>query len=667
MFDKILIANRGEIACRVIRGAKRLGIATVAVYSEADAGALHVELADEAVAIGPAPAAESYLVIDKIVTACKQTGAKAVHPGFGFLAENPDFVEALEAEGLVFIGPPPGAIRAMGDKIESKRLAAEAGVSTVPGHLGVIADEAEAARVAAEIGYPVMLKASAGGGGKGMRMALDDAEARSGFRSAGNEARASFGDARVFIEKFIEAPRHIEIQVLADGHGNMVHLGERECSIQRRHQKVIEEAPSPFVDARMRAAMGAQAIALAKAVGYRSAGTVEFIVDKNKNFYFIEMNTRIQVEHPVTEMITGLDLVEWMIRVAAGEALAFGQDEVALTGWALECRVYAEDPLRGFLPSAGRLTRYREPPAGPRLRVDSGVTEGAEITVFYDPMIAKVVTHGDTRDAAIREMQAALDAFYIRGINHNMRFLAAVMANDRFRDGRLSTDFIDEAFPGGFKEAAVPAPLRAVMTAVAAFAQRRGAERVPVPDEFADEPARAPVPLDDWVVRIAGEAAAVTLEPVDGGTRVTGAGPGAAGDCVVESDWRPGEALFFGRIDGRPITVQIDRDGPFLHLTHGGARIEALVLRPNVAALAARMPVRQAPDLARYLLSPMPGLLVRVTVAAGQEVKAGEALAIIEAMKMENVLRAERDGVIARIHAEPGASLAVDDAILEFA
>ena len=671
MFDKILIANRGEIACRVMRSARPLGIATVAVYSEADAGALHVELADEAVAIGPAPAAESYLAIERIVAACKETGAQGVHPGFGFLAENADFVEALEAEGIVFIGPPAGAMRAMGDKIESKRLAEAAGVDTVPGHMGVIADEDEAARIAAQVGYPVMLKASAGGGGKGMRIARDEASAREGFRSARNEARASFGDERIFIEKYIEEPRHIEIQVLADAHGNIVHLGERECSIQRRHQKVIEEAPSPLLDPETRAAMGDQAIALAKAVDYRSAGTVEFIVDKNKNFYFLEMNTRIQVEHPVTEMVTGLDLVAWMIRIAAGEKLDFAQDDVTLTGWALECRVYAEDPSRDFMPSIGRLVRYREPPAGPHLRVDSGVTEGSEITVFYDPMVAKVVTHGESRDAAIREMRAALDAFYVRGIDHNINFLAAVIATDRFRDGRLSTDFIAEEFPGGFQEAAAPAPVRAAMIAVAAFVQRRLAARKPVADGL-DEPAprAGPVGSDDWpddrpdncMVRIDGVAQAVKLDPVDGGYRVTG----AVADCVVESDWRPGEPLFVGRIDGRPVTVQIDRRGPFLRLSHGGAEVEALVLRPRVAELAARMPAKQAPDLSRYLLSPMPGLLVKVAVEAGQEVKAGEVLAVVEAMKMENVLRAERDGVIARLHAEPGASLAVDQAILEF-
>ena len=657
MFDKILIANRGEIACRVIRGARRMGIATVAVYSGADAGALHVELADEAVLLGPAPAAESYLAIDKIVAACKETGAQAVHPGYGFLAENAGFVEALEAAGVVFIGPGARAIRAMGDKIESKRLAAAAGVSVVPGHLELIADADEAARISADIGYPVMIKASAGGGGKGMRIARDDGEAREGFTSARNEARSAFGDERIFIEKFIEEPRHIEIQVLADAHGKVIHLGERECSIQRRHQKVIEEAPSPLLDAETRARMGAQAVALAAAVDYRSAGTVEFISDKNKNFYFLEMNTRIQVEHPVTEMVTGLDLVAWMIRIAAGEPLSLNQDDVALTGWALECRVYAEDPSRGFLPSTGRLVRYREPETGPNLRIDSGVTEGSEITMFYDPMIAKVVTHGDTRDAAIRAMQEALDGFTIRGIRHNLNFLAAVLAKDRFRDGHLTTGFIAEEFPDGFQEAVAPVAVREAMIAVAALVQRRSAARAL---------AGAAGALDDWVVRIDGEAHEIALEPVAGGTRVTGAAQDGAGDCVVESDWRPGMALFRGRIDGRPVTVQVERRGPGFRLSHGGAEVEVLVLRPRVAELAARMPAKQAPDLSRTLLSPMPGLLVKLAVTAGQEVKAGEVLAVVEAMKMENVLRAERDGAIARIHVEPGASLAVDQPILEF-
>ncbi len=646
MFDKILIANRGEIACRIIRSARRMGISTVAVYSEADRGGLHTEMADEAVAIGPASAAESYLVADKIIAACKQTGAQAVHPGFGFLAENAAFVEAVQAAGLVFIGPQASAIRAMGDKIESKRLAAAAKVTTVPGHMDLIADEAEAARIAGEIGYPVMIKASAGGGGKGMRIARNDDEARAGFQSARNEARASFGDDRVFIEKFIEQPRHVEIQVLADAHGNTLYLGERECSIQRRHQKVIEEAPSPLLDAKTRAAMGAQAVALAKAVGYQSAGTVEFIADQKKNFYFLEMNTRIQVEHPVTEMVADLDLVEWMIRVAAGEKLPLRQKDVKLNGWAVEARVYAEDPTRGFLPSIGRLTRYQEPPASDSLRVDSGVTEGSEITVHYDPMIAKVVAHGATRVAAIDELQAALDAFQIRGLNHNLSFLTAVLGHERFRAGRLSTEFIAEEFPDGFRATASPAA-HAVMIAVAAVVQRCCAAR---------EMGRA---SDDWVVSLNGETHSLQVSASGGGFQV--------GEQTVETDWRPGETLFRGRIDGRPIAAQIERHGTRWRLRHGGAEIEVQVFRPHVAELAARMPIKEPPDLSRFLLSPMPGLLVKVAVETGQEVKAGEELAVVEAMKMENVLRAERDGTVAKIHAQAGASLTVDQAILEFA
>ncbi len=654
MFDKILIANRGEIACRIARSARKMGIETVAVFSEADRGALHVEMADEAVCIGPAASSESYLVIDKIVAACKETGAQAVHPGFGFLAENGAFVEALEAAGIVFIGPPAGALRAMGDKIESKRLAAEAKVTTVPGHMDLIADEGEAAKIAAQIGYPVMIKASAGGGGKGMRIARDDAEARDGFRSARNEARVSFGDERIFIEKFIEQPRHIEIQVLADGHGNIIHLGERECSIQRRHQKVIEEAPSPLLDAKTRAAMGAQAVALARAVDYRSAGTVEFIADNKKNFYFLEMNTRIQVEHPVTELVTGLDIVEWMIRVAAGEKLPLRQKDVKQTGWALEARVYAEDPLRNFMPSIGRLVRYREPAAGPGLRIDSGVTEGSEITMYYDPMIAKVVTHGETRDAAIRQMQTALDTFYIRGINHNMSFLAAVIGKDRFRDGRLTTDFIAEEFPDGFHEAEVPAMAREAMIVVAAFLQRRVAERTAT---SASDPR-----LNAWVVRLDGDSHALEVRPEEGGYQVTG----AVEDCVVQGDWRPGDPLFRGRIDGRDLCVQVERRGSGFLLRHGGAEIAVQVLRPRVAELAARMPEKIPPDLSRFLLSPMPGLLAKLAVETGQEVEAGEELAVVEAMKMENILRAERDGTVVKLHAKAGDSLAVDQIILEF-
>ena len=666
VFDKILIANRGEIACRIARSAERMGIETVAVYSDADAGALHVEMADEAVHIGPPAAAESYLVMDRIVAACRETGAQAVHPGFGFLSENAAFVEALDAAGIAFIGPPRGAIAAMGDKITSKKLADEAGVSTVPGHMGLIADAEEAVKIAGEIGYPVMIKASAGGGGKGMRVAASEDEAREGFRSAQNEARASFGDERIFIEKFIEEPRHIEIQVLADGHGNVVHLGERECSIQRRHQKVIEEAPSPFLDAETRAAMGAQAVALAKAVDYTSAGTVEFIVDKNRGFYFLEMNTRIQVEHPVTEMITGLDLVEWMIRIAAGEALDFAQDDVALNGWAIESRVYAEDPTRNFMPSIGRLVRYTAPDeasAGAQktaVRVDSGVTEGSEISIYYDPMIAKLVTYAPSRAAAIEEMRAALDAFYIRGVTHNMAFLAAVMAHPRFRDGRLSTNFIAEEFPDGFQGRDLDVQEQSRLAAVAAIVQHRQGEREAIISGQLD--GHGAVPGSDWVVLSGDAGHDFRLEETEAGFRVTDGGS----DLTVETEWRLGEPLFRALVAGEPMTVQVDRRGPSWRLTHGGASVEMLVLRPRVAELAARMPKKEPPDLSKYLLSPMPGLLVSVSVEVGQEIKAGEELAVVEAMKMENVLRAERDGVVAHVHAAAGDSLAVDQAIIEF-
>ena len=653
MFDKILIANRGEIACRVIRTCRRLGIATVAVYSDADAEGLHVRLADEAVHIGGSAAAESYLRAERIIQAAKDTGAQAIHPGFGFLSEKADFVEALEAAGLAFIGPPPKAIAAMGDKIESKKIAAEAGVSTVPGFMGIIESAEQAVEIARDIGYPVMLKASAGGGGKGMRIARSDQEAFEGFRSAQNEARASFGDDRVFVEKFVEEPRHIEIQVLADKQGRTLYLGERECSIQRRHQKVIEEAPSPFLDEETRRRMGEQSVALAQAVGYSSAGTVEFIVDKDRNFYFLEMNTRLQVEHPVTEMITGLDLVEWMIRIAAGEALSFGQDEVKLDGWAIEARVYAEDPLRNFLPSIGRLVRYRAPQESRAVRVDTGVGEGSEISMFYDPMIAKLATWGESREAAIAEMRRALDAFYIRGVNHNIPFLAAVMAAERFQSGQLTTNYIAEEYPEGFQGRDLPAQQRDRLVAVAAVLQWRHDRRsngagAPQPVELVAmierEPHRATVSL---------EGTAFSVE-VDGGRH------------RIESDWRPGEPLFEGRLDAQPITVQVDAAGPRWKLTHDGATVEVLVLRARLAQLAALMPVKVPPDMSRFLLSPMPGLLVSLAVEEGQDIKAGEELAVVEAMKMENVLRAERDGKIAKLHAAPGDNLSVDQAIVEF-
>ena len=651
MFSKILIANRGEIACRVIRTARRMGIATVAVYSEADAEALHVREADEAVAIGPAPATDSYLRIDRIIAACKQTGAEAVHPGYGFLSERPAFATALAEAGVAFIGPTPDAIAAMGDKIESKKLAAAAGVSTVPGYLGVIADAGEAARVAGDIGYPVMIKASAGGGGKGMRVAHDDAELREGFSSAQHEAKSSFGDDRVFLEKYIEEPRHIEIQVMGDAHGNVVHLGERECSIQRRHQKIIEESPSPFLDPATRAAMGAQAVALAKAVDYRSAGTVEFIVDRNKNFYFLEMNTRLQVEHPVTELVTGLDLVELMIRIAAGEKLPFAQKDVTQTGWAIEARVYAEDPLRNFLPSIGRLTRYL-PPSGEGLRLDSGVSEGAEISVYYDPMIAKLCAYGADRDQATVRLVDALDRFYVAGLRHNIAFLAAIADSERFRRGALSTDFITQEFPDGFASPAGFTAADRTLIVAAAIAERRLAE---------SEAGPAP---DALTVLLDGAPHAVVLRAEPGGYTVESDGE----TCLAASDWNPADRLLHLRSEDRVATVQIERlRGRAFRLTHGGITRRAQVLRRRAAELLQMMPVKVAADTSRLVLSPMPGLLTALAVKEGQEVKAGEALAVVEAMKMENVLRAERDGTVAKLRAAAGDSLAVDQVILEFA
>ena len=651
MFRKILIANRGEIACRVIRTAKRMGIATVAVYSEADAEALHVREADEAVAIGPPQAAESYLKIERIVAACQQTGSEAVHPGYGFLSERPAFAEALANAGIVFIGPTPQAIAAMGDKIESKKLAAAAGVSTVPGHLGVIENVDDAASIAGSIGYPVMIKASAGGGGKGMRIAHDRTELHEGFSSAQHEAKSSFGDDRVFLEKYIEEPRHIEIQVLGDAHGNVVHLGERECSIQRRHQKVVEESPSPFLDPETREAMGAQAVALAKAVGYRSAGTVEFIVDRNKNFYFLEMNTRLQVEHPVTEMVTGLDLVELMIRIAAGENLPFAQQDLKQTGWAIEARVYAEDPTRNFLPSIGRLVRYL-PPSGDGIRIDSGVTEGADISIFYDPMIAKLCAYGADRDEAIERLRGALDGFYISGLRHNISFLAAIVEKRRFVDGALSTDFIAQEFPEGFAPPAEVTEADRVIVIAAAIAEHRLADSEGAPA------------TTSRCVLIDGAPHHVTLRPEPDGFAIERDGE----TCLAASDWRPGDKLLHLRIEERVATVQIDRlPGRAYRLTHAGVTRRAQVLSPRAAELLQMMPPKVAADTSRRVLSPMPGLLSAVVVEEGQEVKAGEALAIVEAMKMENVLRAERDGTIAKLRAKAGDLLAVDQVILEFA
>ncbi len=660
MFNKILIANRGEIACRVIRTARRIGIDTVAVYSDADAAALHVKMADEAIRIGPAPSAESYLNIDRIVDACRASGAEAVHPGYGFLSENAAFAAALAEAGVVFVGPGPYAIAAMGDKIQSKKLARDAGVTTVPGHLDIVPDAKAAVAVARDVGYPVMIKASAGGGGKGMRIAASDEETRDGFRAAAGEAKSSFADDRIFIEKYIEEPRHIEIQVLGDMHGNIVHLGERECSIQRRHQKVVEEAPSPFLDEATRAAMGGQAVELARAVDYRSAGTVEFIVDRQRNFYFLEMNTRLQVEHPVTELVTGLDLVELMLRVAAGERLPFAQGDVRLRGWAIEARIYAEDPSRGFLPSSGRLVRYR-PPHGEGVRLDDGVFEGAEISVYYDPMIAKLSAFGPDRDTALGRLIDALDEFYISGVQSNAAFLAAVAAKPRFRAGTLSTNFIAEEFPGGF---APPAdfvePDRAILLA-AALAGRRLREAETTIDGT-PEGSRAKIP-EQWTILLDGAPHAVSVRPVDGGYTIEIDGK----RLVASTDWRPGQVLLRAHLEAQVATVQIERlPGGEFRLVHGGVIRRAQVLTPRIAELLALMPQKKAADASRLLLSPMPGLLSSLAVAQGQEVKAGEPLAIVEAMKMENVLRAERDGRIAKIRAKLGDSLAVDEVILEF-
>lgn len=659
MFEKILIANRGEIACRVMRTAQKMGIKTVAVYSDVDKDAMHVQMADEAVHIGASPSAESYLVMDRIIQACKDTGAHAVHPGYGFLSENSAFCEALEQEGIVFIGPATKAINSMGDKITSKKLAQEAGVNTIPGYTDVVKDTDHAVEISNGIGYPVMLKASAGGGGKGMRVAWNEAECRDGFERATNEARSSFGDERVFIEKFIEEPRHIEIQVLADTHGNCIYLGERECSIQRRHQKVIEEAPSPFLDEKTRKAMGEQAVALAQAVDYRSAGTVEFIVDAQRNFYFLEMNTRLQVEHPVTELVTGQDLVELMIRVADGEELPLTQQDVKLNGWAIESRVYAEDPFRNFLPSTGRLVHYL-PPDGEGVRVDTGVYEGGEVSMFYDPMIAKLVTYGKDRPEAITRMQEALDAYYIRGVQHNISFLNALMAHPRFIEGRLSTNFIAEEYPDGFDAGCVPQddPVKTIV--VAAMVHRSYQDRAA--HISGQMPSLEREVGSDWVVIINGEHHPVSSSPMQGGCMVEYAGNG----YEVLSDWELGQPLLHCSINGKAACFQIERSGIWLHLLHMGSLTKAMVMTPRAAEMQSFMLEKEPPDLSRYLLSPMPGLLVKLSVAQGDEIKAGSELAVIEAMKMENVLRAQQDAVVAKINAQVGDSLRVDQVIMEF-
>ncbi|WP_342234514.1 acetyl/propionyl/methylcrotonyl-CoA carboxylase subunit alpha [Inquilinus sp. OTU3971] len=666
MFTKILIANRGEIACRIIKTARRMGIRTVAVYSDADRHSLHVGMADEAVHIGAAPAVESYLQIETILAACKQLGAQAVHPGYGFLSEREAFARFLEDNGIVFIGPNPGAIAAMGDKIASKKVAAAVKVSTVPGHLGLIDSAGRAVEIADEIGYPVMIKASAGGGGKGMRIAHSAREVAEGFARARSEAASSFGDDRVFVEKFILNPRHIEIQVLGDRHGNVVCLGERECSIQRRNQKVVEEAPSPLLDEETRRKMGEQAVALAKAVGYDSAGTVEFVVGQDKSFYFLEMNTRLQVEHPVTEMVTGIDLVEQMIRVACGEALAIAQGDVKLTGWAIESRIYAEDPVRDFLPSTGRLTTYRPPAEGhdgeATVRIDSGVFEGGEVSIYYDPMIAKLVTHAPTRDAAIRAQARALDAFAIDGIRHNIPFVSALMQHPRWISGNLSTRFIAEEFPEGFLPLDPNAEVARRMAAIAiACDHRLNARKRRISAQM--EGWRR-VEFDSTRIVTLGAEQFSGLVYDEGGTVLIDLGERS---MAVVSDWRPGEPVWHGTLDGSAVTAQVRPILNGFFLGHAGAHAKACVYTRREAALVALMLEKQAAGIGRFLLCPMPGLVRAVPVKVGQEVKAGEALCVIEAMKMENVLRAERDVTIASLLAKEGDSLTVDAPIMEFA
>lgn len=660
MFNKILIANRGEIACRIIRTARKMGIATVAVYSSADAQALHVREADESVHVGGNASADSYLRIDRIVQAIVDSGAEAVHPGYGFLSENAEFAKALDKAGVTFIGPGIKAITSMGDKIASKQLADKAGVSTIPGYTDVIANPDHAVEVANDIGYPVMLKASAGGGGKGMRLVRNDDECREGFESTRAEAQSSFGDDRIFAEKAIEEPRHIEIQILADKHGNTIYLGERECSIQRRHQKVIEEAPSPFLDASTRAAMGEQAVALAQAVDYSSAGTVEFIVDAKHKFYFLEMNTRLQVEHPVTELITGEDLVEHMIRIAAGEKLSIQQKDVNLRGWALEARIYAEDPFRNFLPSIGRLVHYQPPAENDHVRVDSGFEEGSEISMYYDPMIAKLITYGENREQAIERMADALDAYYIRGVSHNISFLNAVIAHPRFKEGRLTTNFIAEEYPDGFQPSHVPQDDPILPVAIAAIVHRI---RLARDGQISGQTRRFErIARDDWVVIANRVHYPVNVVAVAHGFEVRHE------DSVyrITTDWQLGNPIVEAEVNNVPVALQLDRAGAGYRLYHRGAQIDVKVLSPHAAALTAHMIEREPPDLSKLLLSPMPGLLVRLSVVAGEEVKAGEELAAVEAMKMENSLRASDNLVIAKILVAEGDSLDVDQPIMEF-
>jgi propionyl-CoA carboxylase alpha chain len=687
MFKRILIANRGEIACRIIRTARRLGIETVAIYSEADQDAPHVEMADQAVLIGPPPAAESYLAIDKVLAACKQTGAEAVHPGYGFLSEREVFANELARAGIVFIGPRPQAIAAMGDKIESKKAAARAGVATVPGYLGVIADAEQAVQVAEEIGYPVMIKASAGGGGKGMRLAHSRAEVADGFARASSEARSSFGDERVFIEKFIVDPRHVEIQVLGDKYGNVIHFGERECSIQRRNQKVVEEAPSPLLDETTRRNMGEQAVALAKAVGYDSAGTVEFVAGQDRSFYFLEMNTRLQVEHPVTELVTGIDLVEQMIRIAAGERLALKQSDVKMSGWAVETRIYAEDSSRNFLPSVGRLVRYRPPRQGTArgitVRVDAGVCEGSEISIFYDPMIAKLITHAPGRKQAIAAQTDALDAFSIEGVCHNISFLSALMQHPRWSSGKLSTAFLAEEFPSGFHPLPADGEIGRVLAAVAAaidhvMGERRRRISGQQPGHAFTRERRRAVRLNESEIKLdvsradpaaIAERGSSTIEAAEEGAAVFEVRliePAENKSRLLVSAWRPGNPMWSGRMNGQPISVQVRPVLNGFDVSHHGVEARAYVYTEPEAAAAGLMPAKNVLDAGKAVRCPMPGLVLSIAVAEGQEVKAGETLAVIEAMKMENVLRADRDGIVRKVHAQPGDSLPVDAVIMEF-
>ena len=669
MFKKILIANRGEIACRVMLTAKRLGIQTVAVYSEADAEARHVRIADEAICIGPPPSRESYLQMDRIIAACKETGAQAVHPGYGFLSENEEFAKRVEEEGIIFIGPKYQSIAAMGDKIASKKLALEAKVNTIPGHNAAIDDPQAAVKIAQGIGYPVMIKASAGGGGKGLRVAYNDQETAEGFVACKNEALNSFGDDRVFIEKFVEEPRHIEIQVLGDAHGNVVYLWERECSIQRRHQKVIEEAPSPFLDDATRKAMGEQAVALAKAVNYQSAGTVEFVVGKDKSFYFLEMNTRLQVEHPVTECITGLDLVEQMIRVAAGEKLAFTQNQIPRNGWAMECRINAEDPLRNFLPSTGRLVKYQPPASKDGVRVDTGVYEGGEIPMYYDSMIAKLITHGANREEAMRKMREALNEFVIRGIHSNIQFQSALLQHPRFLSGQFNTGFIAEEFPKGFLKGSVEPSDPNRLPALASFVHRRYLERAKL---LEGQLLGHEMKITQEFVVIHGEASYSTkIEQRDHGYQISvkaNQGKQALTDYFLESDWQPGSIRLIYRLnDGPTACAQVERPGLGYVLMQDGVHVDCVVLSPFGAELQRRMPYKAPPDTSKLLLSPMPGLLTKLHVAKGDKVSAGQKLVVIEAMKMENTLFAAQDGVVDDICATEGSSLAVDQIIIQFA